>query len=261
MNTDEKPTNDEASARDASGVTPPEIEELIDLVDGVPPDDNSTEPEQGTDVEPKAEDDEELIELTDVFEEGPSEPKEESLEPEGEEGPEEEGPIGLTDEVVPEVDSVPEQEEGVEPDDLAEEPELAELTEFDIAIPEPEEDSLVENLGLELTEEGLEISEEEGSADEDLEDLSELESEEPSLDEGPEPSAEFAEEAPPSGGAPEPVGGALAQAVLEELSEEKLEEIITSIVRQTIEEKVARIIIEAAEAAIAREIEKLKQAL
>ena len=286
MKTDEKDTNDRASAGDASGGQAQDMEEIIDLVDEVPPDDDSSEPEQAPEVKSETEQgDEELMDLTGVVEESSSEPEtgdtaleggaEEIVEPEGDQGSEEEEPIELADEVVPEVDSAQEQEE------VAGEAELAELSEAETSIPELEEDGLIDDLGLEISEEGPEILAEEGPADEDLgtpeedeesvldivepqpeaEDLPELESEEPSVEQEPEPSVELAQEAPPSEGVPEPVGGALEQAVLEKLSDEKLEEIVTRIAKQTIEGKVERILLEAAEAAIAKEIDRLKQAL
>ncbi len=191
MNRDDKAKNVRASARDASGGKDPEMEEIIDLVDEVPPDDDSSRLEQAQEVETETEvDDEDIIELTDVVEESFSDTKigdttleggaEESLDLVGEQGSEEE-PIELVDEVVPEVDSAQGQEEIVELDDLAE------GEGFD-------EDSLTDTL-------------------------------------------------------------------LEKLSDEKLEEIITRIAKQTIEEKVERILLEAAESAIAKEIERLKQAL
>jgi hypothetical protein len=192
MNMDDKAKNDRASARDASGGKDPEMEEIIDLVDEVPPDDDSSRLEQAPEIVSETEvDDEDIIELTDVVEESFSDTKigdttleggaEEILELVGEQGSEEEEPIELVDEVVPEVDSAQEQEESVEVDDLAE------GVGFD-------EDSLTDTL-------------------------------------------------------------------LEKLSDEKIEEIITRIAKQTIEEKVERILLEAAESAIAREIERLKQAL
>ncbi|MCK4729442.1 MAG: hypothetical protein KAT27_10995 [Desulfobacterales bacterium] len=258
MKTDEKGTNDRASAGDAPGGQAQEMEEIIDLVDEVPPDDDSSELEQPPEIESETEeDDEDLIELTDVVEESSSEPEtgdtavegeaEEIVEPEGEQGPEEEEPIDLTDEVVPEVDSAQEQEEVVELGDLAEEVGF-------------EEDSLIDDLGLEISEEGPEIPAEEGPADEDL--ATPEEDEESLLDiVEPQPEAVDQSELGLEEGVPEPAGGALEQAVLEKLSDEKLEEIVTRIAKQTIEGKVERILLEAAEAAIAKEIERLKQAL
>ena len=131
MNRDDKAKNDRASAGDASGGKDPEMEEIIDLVDEVPPDDDSSRLEQAPEIESETEvDDEDLIELTDVVEENFSDTKigdttleggaEEILELVGEQGSEEEEPIELVDEVVPELDSAQEQEEIVELDDLAE---------------------------------------------------------------------------------------------------------------------------------------------
>ena len=168
-----------------------------------------------------------------AFELGP----EEILEPETEQGPEEEEPIELVDEVSPEVDSA------------------AEMT-----IPEPDEDSLLDTLGIEMSEEGPETFVEQGPEDEDLGIPEEAEQRLVAPGET-QPEAEDQPELGLEEDVPEPVGGALEQAVLEKLSDEKLEEIIASIVKQTIEEKVERILLEAAEAAIAKEIERLKQAL
>lgn len=53
----------------------------------------------------------------------------------------------------------------------------------------------------------------------------------------------------------------LESAILEGLSEERIEAVITRVVKETIEKKADRIILEVAEAAIAKEIEKIKQAL
>jgi hypothetical protein len=125
MNMDDKAKNDRASARDASGGKDPEMEEIIDLVDEVPPDDDSSRLERAPEIESETEvDDEDIIELTDVVEESFSDTKigdttleggaEEILELVGEQGSEEEEPIELVDEVVPEVDSAQEQEEILE---------------------------------------------------------------------------------------------------------------------------------------------------
>ena len=293
MNTNDKARNDGAFAGDVSGEQTPEREEILDLVDEVPLDDDSAPLEQVTQVESRIEEDEDLIELTDVVEENFSEPQiddaalewgtVEVLEPETKEGPEdEEVSIELTDELVPGTGYAQEQEEAIELGDLAEETEGGELSEARISIPEPDQDSLVETLGIEVSEEGREISFEtpvdQGPADEGLaaipeearqpvadrlesEDWPELDPEELGLDQEPEPFVELAQEAPPLERAPEPVGGTVEPAVLEGLSDERLEEIITRIVKQTIEEKAERILLEAAEAAIAREIERIKQAL
>ncbi|MCK4485284.1 MAG: hypothetical protein KAU38_00795 [Desulfobacterales bacterium] len=260
MNTDENAKDDRASAGDDSGGQTPEMEEIIDLVDEIPPDDNTGQVEQARETESKTEEDEEeLIELTDMVEESSSEAQigdttlqggaEEILEPEGEQGPEEEEPIELTDEVVPEVDSAQEQEEGEE--------ELIELTDEVV----PEADSAQEQ------EEAIELGDlaEEVGFEEELEDVDFAileEAEQPLVDTvETELEAEDRSESGLEQGVPEPVGGGLEQAVLEKLSDEKLEEIITSVVKQTIEGKVERILLEAAEAAIAKEIERLKQAL
>jgi hypothetical protein len=53
----------------------------------------------------------------------------------------------------------------------------------------------------------------------------------------------------------------IEKEVRERLSDEKMEAIITSVVKEAIEEKVDRILLDVAEAAIAKEIEKIKKAL
>jgi len=241
MSADEKTANDSTSAGDVSGVETEEPEEIIELVDEVSPDDESGQPEQAAEIESKTEEDgEDLLEpAARIEEESPPESQsadtaldevgiEDILEAEAEQ------PVEPADEAGSEVDFALE-EEAVEPGGLAEEPgpdadesELPELSENDItAIPELDEgDNLVDTLGIEISEEG--------PADEDL-----------AVPEDPG-------EAPSSEGAPE-------QAVLERFPEEKLEEIITNIVKQRVDEKVERVLLEAAEAAIAREIERLKQ--
>ena len=264
MNTDEKARDDQASAGDDSDGQTAEMEEIIDLVDEVSADDDAGQVEQTPEIASETEDDEELIELTDV------------VEPEGEQGPEEEEPIELveevvpeadsvqerdegeeeiielTDQIVPEADSVHEQEEVVEPDDLA--------GELALDIEGPEEEGLIDTFDSEITGEGPEIPAEEG-----LEDAGPaiLEEAEESLVDtaGTEPEAEDRAESQLEVGVSEAAAGALGQAVLGKLSDERLEEIITGVVKQTIEGKVERILLEAAEAAIAKEIERLKQAL
>ena len=210
MNVDEETKMDGASVGDASGGQAPAMEEFMDLVDEVTPDDDSSQPEQAPEIESETEeDDQEIVELTDVVEKSSSEDQigsttlegggEEILEPDGEQGPEEDEPIELVDEIVPETDSakVPEEGEGepieltdevvpeadsaqeleqvVELGDLAEElgfdaeeTESPELSEAEISILEPDEDSLMDTLGLELSEEGAETPVEEGREDQDF---------------------------------------------------------------------------------------------
>jgi hypothetical protein len=272
MNTDKKAKNDRASAGDASGGKDQEIEEIIDLVDEVLPDDDSSQLEQAPEVEFGTEvDDEDLIELTDVVEEDLSETKIGDATLEGEE----EEIIELVDEVVPEVDSGQEQEESVELDEMAEGPgsgaektgspelsetEIRELSEAQISISESDEDSEIDTLGIENAEGGPETPVDEVPEDEDL-DIPE-EAEQPLVDSvETQPEAEDWSELGLDKGASEPVDRALGQAVLEKLSDEKLEEIITRTVKQTIDQKVERILLEAAESAIAKEMERLKPAV
>jgi hypothetical protein len=53
----------------------------------------------------------------------------------------------------------------------------------------------------------------------------------------------------------------LEEAIRKKFSDEKIEAVITRVVQDTIEEKAGRILLEVAEAAIAKEIEKIKKAL
>lgn len=280
MSTDEKEINNPASAEDVSEVQSSETEEIIDLVDEVFSDDDSSAPEQAAEVDLTPQDEEEEpIALTDLVEDSPSEPQADETAVEGEveedllgldekQGVEEEEPIELTDELAPEGDSAQDQEGILELTDLVEEPVpgteesgVTELSEAETGMPEPDDDSLTDTLGLDMSEESPEplpgeVSEDEGMA-------AAPEGDEEALLEAvePQPEAEAPAEPGPEEGVPEPVGGALEQAVLERLSDEKLEEIVTNIARQAIDEKVERILLEAAEAAIGREIERLKQAL
>jgi hypothetical protein len=55
--------------------------------------------------------------------------------------------------------------------------------------------------------------------------------------------------------------GALESTILERVSDEQIEAIITRVVERVIEKKADRVLLEVAESAIAKEIEKIKQAL
>lgn len=277
MNTDEKVTKDQTSAVDTPSGKDPEMDEIIDLVDEVLIDDDTGQLEQAPEIEAGTDEDEGLIELTDVVEESSSEPQigdtaldmgaEEIFDLEMEERPEEEEPVELVDEVPPEVDSAQDDDLVIELFDTAEEPatdseetESSELLEAETSIPETEDDSLTDIFSIEMSDEGPETPVEQVPEDEDF----------GLFDADEQPPVDIVEtgleavdrsEVGSKEGAPEPVAGALEQAVLERLSDDKLEEIVTSIVKLAIEEKVERILLEAAEAAIAREIERLKQAL
>lgn len=272
MNTDEKAKNDRASAGVAPGGRDPELEEIIDLIDEVPPDDNSSKLEQAQEIESETEVyDEDLIELTDVIEESFSETKigETALEGGAEEipeavekqGPEDEDLIELIDEIVPGVDLTQEDEEPIElvdevvPGvDLTQDEEPIELV--DEVVPEvdftQEDEEPIELVDEVVPEVDSAQEEEEIVAPDDLAE---------GLGSGAEKtkSPELSEAEIST---PEPNEDSLIDTTLpEKLSDEKLEEIITRIVKQTIEEKVERILLEAAESAIAGEIERLKQAL
>lgn len=283
MKTDERARDNQASAGDDSVGQIAEMEEIIDLVDEVPTDGDAGNVEQTPEIASKTEDEEELIELTDVVAESNSEARtgsvtleisaEEAPEPEGEKAPEEEElielvdevvpeaasgqeegeeePIELTDEVLPKADSAQEQEEDVEPGDLA--------AGLGLDLEDAEEDSAIDAFDFEMTEEGFEVPAEKELEDPGLAMLEETQ--EASVDTG---ELQFAEDQAELGlkeGGSEATGGALEQAVLEKLPDGRLEEIITSAVKQAIEGKVERILLEAAEAAIGKEIERLKQAL
>jgi hypothetical protein len=114
----------------------------------------------------------------------------------------------------------------------------------------------LEDVGPEIIEKGSyadleEIAEEEFVAMEEGE----------AVEEPAEPSVSY----PEGGLASEPAGQltdeALESVIREKLSEEETEAMIRRVVTETIEKKADRILLEVAEAAIAREIERLKQAL
>ena len=277
MNTEDNVTNNRTSAVDAPSGKAPEMDEIIDLVDEVLLDDDASQLEEAPEIEAETEEDEGLIELTDVVEERSSEPQigdtafdvgaDEIFDLEMEERPEDEEPIELVDEVAPEVDSAQDDDLVIKLFDTAEEPaadseetESSELLKSETSIPETEDDSLADIFSIETSNEGPETPVEQVSEDEDF-GLFDAD-EQPPVDivetglEAVERSEVGLEE-----GVTEPMAGALEQAVLERLSDDKLEEIVTSILKPAIEEKVERILLEAAEAAIAREIERLKQAL
>ncbi|HID29516.1 MAG TPA: hypothetical protein EYP19_05870, partial [Desulfobacterales bacterium] len=73
MDTDEKARDKQASAGDDSVGQIAEMEEIIDLVDEVATDDDAGNVDQTPEIASKTEDDEELIELTDVVAESRSE--------------------------------------------------------------------------------------------------------------------------------------------------------------------------------------------
>ena len=58
-----------------------------------------------------------------------------------------------------------------------------------------------------------------------------------------------------------PTDEALESEVLERVSDERIEAIITRVVNDVIEKKAGQILLEAAEAAISKEIERIKRAL
>ena len=108
------------------------MDEIIDLVDEVLLDDDASQLEEAPEIEAETEEDEGLIELTDVVEERSSEPQigdtafdvgaDEIFDLEMEERPEDEEPIELVDEVAPEVDSAQDDDLVIKLFDTAEEP-------------------------------------------------------------------------------------------------------------------------------------------
>ena len=147
--------------------------------------------------------------------------------------------IELVDEVEDEPES--EDQETIELTDVVEEQvseaEGEELPEFSVAdhgTEESVEDILLEDLGIEVPEKDFDTGVDQKA--------------------GPD-------EGPPSERPAQPTDEALESTVLENLSEERIEAIIRRVVTEIIEKKADRILLDVAEAAIAKEIERLKQAL
>lgn len=256
MNTEKKNTKDQIAGGKTSLQEANEMEDILDLVDAASENDVESQVMEEPDGESNSGNTEEdIIDLTDVAEEpaektatddavAGEEPKK-GLVSLDQKPSEEEKIIDLTD-VVDEPDS---EEQGVveltdvveEQDSQAKEEEFEELPYADL---DSEEDSLLETLGLEIPDEEASTGAEEI---------------------GEEPSAimpkQVEEEEPPSELAAQPTDKALESMVLEKLSEEKIEPIIRRVITETVEKKADRILLEAAEAAIAKEIERLKQAL
>ncbi|MBN1842533.1 MAG: hypothetical protein JW883_09680 [Deltaproteobacteria bacterium] len=193
------------------------------------------------------------------------------------------------EEVIELVDAVTEESEGQDVLELtdrvedqysqAEEEDLLEFSGADLAYDEPDEDGLAEDVGMEITEEPPEISVTEERADdleisrdvrdaaaegdeipEDLGGFSESDVEQ-DAGELVEPSASYPEQELVSEAGAQAADKALGPEVLERLSDERIEEIVVRVVKETVEKKADRILLEVAEAAIAKEIEKIKQAL
>ena len=296
MNADDNVTKSSTSAVDASSGKDPEMDEIIDLVDEVLFDDDSSQLDEVSEVEAEPDEDDGLIELMDVVEDDTSEPQlsdtafdngsNELFDLALEEEPEDEEPIKLTDEIVPGVDLSNDEEpielvdeispevDSEQDDDLvlgmidtaeetpadSEEAESMELMEAETSTPEYEDNSLGDMFSVEMSDDRpetpvMQVDEDEDFGLFDVEGQSPADIVETGLGDDDQP--EFVSEE----GVTEPMATDLEQAVLERLSDDKLEEIITSIVKPIIEKKVERILLEAAEAAIAREIERLKQAL
>jgi len=127
------------------------------------------------------------------------------------------------------------------------------------------DEDLSEDIGLGLEEEDADMpgAEPEGASSEpsiEMEDIAMAE-DASEADETVE-DVDLAPDTVPSFEAPvEPEGPDAEELIRERLSDEKIEAIITKVVKDTIEEKADRILLEVAEAAIAKEIEKIKKAL
>ena len=109
---------------------------------------------------------------------------------------------------------------------------------------ESEEDTLLEDLGLEMPDAGAETSVEQ-KAEEEISAIFE------EIKDAP------AQEGPPA----QPTDEALESTLLEKFPDDRIEAIIRRVVMETIEKKANHILLEVAEAAIAKEIQRLKQAL
>ncbi len=205
MNTDDRKAGDQTSGERSSLQQADEMEEIIDLVDLPLADDLESElidlPDDAQRPEEAGEAGEELIELTDAVE-----------------------------------DLVQEDEEILELHDVAEEQgfraeqDSSELSEGYPVTEQSDEDSLLENMGLEIPETSLGI---------------------------PPVAGELEQEATTVW----PTDEALESEVLESVSDERIEAIITRVVNDVIEKKAGQILLEAAEAAISKEIERIKRAL
>lgn len=193
------------------------------------------------------------------------------------------------EEVIELVDAVTEESEGQDVLELtdrvedqgsqAEEEDLLEFSGAELAPDEPDEDGLAEDVGMEITEErpempvaeepvdDLEISQDLRDAavegDEIPEDLGGFGESDVEEDAGElvEPSVSYPEQGLVSEAGAQPADKALEPAILERLSDERIEEIVTRVAREAVEKKADRILLEVAEAAIAKEIERIKQAL
>ena len=208
MNTDDRKAGDQTSGERSSLQQADEMEEIIDLVDLPLADDLESE----------------LIDLPDDAQR-PGEA--------GKAGKAGEELIELTDAVE---DLVQEDEEILELHDVAEvqgfraEEDSSELSEGYPVTEQSDEDSLLENMGLEIPETSLGI---------------------------PPVAGELEQEATTVW----PTDEALESEVLESVSDERIEAIITRVVNDVIEKKAGQILLEAAETAISKEMEKIKRAL
>ncbi len=207
---------------------------------------------QEDDLVKDANDNEDVINLTDMVEK-PSEGEKDDTPISDEE---EKEAISLDtialeeEEIVELVDAGDEEEsdqdifmEGVDPE--------KDLEPAGISASEDDEEGLEISLDFEdgASEEGLIPTDFEGDLEPDMEALGGRGQDEYSKDD--------AQQVMPSQVTGEPAD----TDVLKGLSDEKLEAIVTRVVEQTIEEKAERILLDVAKAAVSKEIEKIKQAL
>jgi hypothetical protein len=251
MNTDDRKAGDQTSGERSSLQLADEMEEIIDLVDLSLADDLESElidlpddAQRPGEAGKAGKAGEELIELTDAVEDFAQEESVENsaigLEFEETsalelEGLEDEEIVDLVDESTGKLGL--EDEEILELHDVAEvqgfraEGDSSELSEGYPVTEQSDEDSLLEDMGLEIPETAPGI---------------------------PPVAGELEQEATTVW----PTDEALESDVLDErVSEERIEAIITRVVNEVIEKKAGQILLEAAETAISKEIEKIKRAL
>ena len=190
---------------------------------------------------------EDVIELEDVVEEpfGEEPPYHAGLNSEPDQAislhpdtPDEEDIIELVDEAADES-----EDEGViELTDVAQEEdlqpetgELSELSSADLGSGASDEDSFTEDVGMEMPAEAS-----------------------PGIPLGEKPAGDIGEAQDLQESGPD---RELESTILERVSDEQIEAIMTRVAKEIIEKKADRVLLEVAEAAIAREIERLKQAL
>ncbi len=293
MNTDNNDTLDQTKAGKASPKEANGTYDIFDEVDSTSTDDSETQAKDKPDLAWNLEETEDdIMDLTDLLEE-PAElvaadyiavgQQPEEAHVSEDQGGFEEGPIiELFDEVL---DKVSPKEEVIDLSEIIQEPHLQAKEEQSEELVyagsddenEEEEERLLESLGLEMADDGAQTaaeaatgrkpSETEELVEEfpQIDDLLKAGEGDPVLDLGWEPTtpsaAEIIEGGLPSEPAALSTDVAVESMVLEEISHEKIEAVIRSVITESIEKKAERVLLEVAEAAIAREIERIKQAL